>query len=134
MDKVIKAEELTANNQALTLNVAANYGGRWDIVNAAKQISKRVLDGEMSVNDINEDNFDSHICMADLPPLDLLIRTGGEHRISNFLLWQCAYAEFYFTSTLWPDFDEQAFADAVDDFNDRQRRFGLTGEQVTSQC
>lgn len=134
MDKVIKAEELTANNQALTLNVAANYGGRWDIVNAAKQISQRVLDGEMSVNDINEDNFDSHICMADLPPLDLLIRTGGEHRISNFLLWQCAYAEFYFTSTLWPDFDEQAFADAVDDFNDRQRRFGLTGEQVTSQC
>ncbi len=134
MDKVIKAEALTANNQALTLNVAANYGGRWDIVNAAKQISQRVLDGEMSVNDINEDNFDSHICMADLPPLDLLIRTGGEHRISNFLLWQCAYAEFYFTSTLWPDFDEQAFADAVDDFNDRQRRFGLTGEQVTSQC
>ncbi|MGB2427418.1 MAG: polyprenyl diphosphate synthase [Alteromonas sp.] len=134
MDKVIKAEELTANNQALTLNVAANYGGRWDIVNAAKQISQRVLDGEMSVNDINEDNFDSHICMADLPPLDLLIRTGGEHRISNFLLWQCAYAELYFTSTLWPDFDEQAFADAVDDFNDRQRRFGLTGEQVTSQC
>lgn len=134
MDKVIKAEALTANNQALTLNVAANYGGRWDIVNAAKQISQRVLDGEMSVNDINEDNFDSHICMADLPPLDLLIRTGGEHRISNFLLWQCAYAELYFTSTLWPDFDEQAFADAVDDFNDRQRRFGLTGEQVTSQC
>ncbi|MDM7860211.1 polyprenyl diphosphate synthase [Alteromonas sp. ASW11-36] len=134
VDKIEKAEALTADNQALTLNIAANYGGRWDIVNAAKHVAQQVAAGVMSLDDITEERFDQHICMADLPPLDLLIRTGGEHRISNFLLWQCAYAEFYFTSTLWPDFDEQAFADAVADFSDRQRRFGLTGEQVTSSC
>lgn len=132
VDKIRKAEALTADNQALTLNIAANYGGRWDIVDSAKQLAAKVKTGELAVDDINEDVFNQHISLAELPPLDLLIRTGGEHRISNFLLWQCAYAEFYFTPILWPDFDERAFADAVADFKERQRRFGLTGEQVST--
>ena len=132
VEKIRKAEDLTANNEALTLNIAANYGGRWDIVDTAKRLAEQVKSGQMNVADIDEGLFEQHISLAGLPPLDLLIRTGGEHRISNFLLWQCAYAEFYFTSTLWPDFDEQTFAAAVADFGERQRRFGLTGEQVSS--
>nr|WP_100642357.1 polyprenyl diphosphate synthase [Alteromonas facilis] len=131
VSKIKKAEALTQDNTALTLNIAANYGGRWDIVNAAQQLASQVERGALKPEDITESLFDQHIAMADLPELDLLIRTGGEHRISNFLLWQCAYAEFYFTSTLWPDFNEDTFAEAVSDFRDRQRRFGLTGEQVS---
>lgn len=136
VNKIKKAEALTAENTALTLNIAANYGGRWDIAQAAKQLSQDVLDGAISVDDIDESAINQKICMADLPPLDLLIRTGGEHRISNFLLWQCAYAELYFTSVLWPDFNEDAFAKAIEDFRDRQRRFGMTSEQISEapQC
>lgn len=130
IDKINKAEALTAQNRALTLTIAANYGGRWDIANAAKQITAKALSGEISLDSIDEEALNQYTCMADLAPLDLLIRTGGEHRISNFLLWQSAYAEFYFTPTLWPDFDEVAFADAVKDFQERQRRFGMTGEQI----
>lgn len=131
VEKIHKAEALTAENSALTLNIAANYGGRWDIVQAAQQIAQEVAKGSLQPDQITEDSFGHFVSMADLPPLDLLIRTGGEHRISNFLLWQCAYAEFYFTTTLWPDFNEETFAAAVQDFNERQRRFGLTGEQVS---
>ncbi|WP_100655885.1 polyprenyl diphosphate synthase [Alteromonas flava] len=131
VEKIHKAEALTAENSALTLNIAANYGGRWDIVQAAQQIAQEVAEGSLQPDQITEDSFGQFVSMADLPPLDLLIRTGGEHRISNFLLWQCAYAEFYFTTTLWPDFNEETFAAAVQDFNERQRRFGLTGEQVS---
>jgi undecaprenyl diphosphate synthase len=136
VNKIKKAEALTAKNGALTLNVAANYGGRWDIAEAAKTLAKQALDGDIDIDNISEETLNQKICMADLPPLDLLIRTGGEHRISNFLLWQCAYAEFYFTSVLWPDFNEEVFAEAVSDFSERQRRFGMTGEQVsdTSSC
>ena len=130
VDKIKKAEALTAENTALTLNIAANYGGRWDITHAAKQLVQEAIDGKLTAADVNEATLDQRISMADLPPLDLLIRTGGEHRISNFLLWQCAYAEFYFSPILWPDFNEQAFAEAVEDFSERQRRFGMTGEQV----
>jgi undecaprenyl diphosphate synthase len=130
-DKIKKAEQLTQNNDALTLNIAANYGGRWDITNAAKQICQDVQDGKLSLDQIDEASFASHTSMPNLPELDLLIRTGGDHRVSNFLLWQCAYAEFYFSETLWPDFNEDKFAEAVCDFAQRQRRFGLTGEQVT---
>ncbi|TRY31259.1 polyprenyl diphosphate synthase [Aliiglaciecola sp. M165] len=133
VDKINKAEEMTQHNSSLILNIAANYGGRWDIVNAAKQISEKVASGELDSAQIDEHKFNQFTSLADQPELDLLIRTGGEHRISNFLMWQCAYAELYFTDTLWPDFDEQAFQLAVNDFADRQRRFGMTGEQVETK-
>ena len=130
--KIRQAEQLTEQNTALTLNIAANYGGRWDIVDAAQKIAKKVQDKHLSIEQISEACFDQHTSLASLPPLDLLIRTGGDHRISNFLLWQCAYAELYFCDTLWPDFNEQVFAQALDDFACRQRRFGQTAEQVIS--
>jgi undecaprenyl diphosphate synthase len=129
--KIAAAEAMTADNDALVLNIAANYGGRWDIVDAAKQLAQKVSDGQIKADDIDETLFDQHTTLSGVADLDLLIRTGGEHRISNFLLWQVAYAELYFTETLWPDFDEKAFQLATDDFAERQRRFGLTGEQVS---
>jgi undecaprenyl diphosphate synthase len=129
--KIAEAEALTANNDGLILNIAANYGGRWDIVNATRLLAEKVKAGELDSRDIDEDIFDQLTCIADFPKLDLLIRTGGEKRVSNFLLWQLAYAELYFTDTYWPDFDEDAFQLAVDDFADRQRRYGMTGEQVS---
>jgi undecaprenyl diphosphate synthase len=131
IDKIADAEALTADNDGLILNVAANYGGRWDIVNSAKKLLEQVETGQLESQDIDESVFERFTCVADLPQLDLLIRTGGERRISNFLLWQLAYAELYFTDTYWPDFDEQAFQIAVDDFTERQRRYGMTGEQVS---
>jgi undecaprenyl diphosphate synthase len=131
--KIKQAEELTSQNTSLVLNIAANYGGRWDIINATKQLAQKVQSNTLSINDISEDVLNNHLSTADLPELDLLIRTGGDHRISNFLLWQCAYAEFYFCDVLWPDFDENVFQLAVTDFASRQRRFGLTGSQIMSQ-
>ena len=127
---VQKAEQLTANNTGLTLNIAANYGGQWDIAQAAKQLAKQVDAGDLSADDIDENALSQYISMHEQAPLDLLIRTGGDLRISNFLLWQAAYAELYFTDTLWPDFNEQAFADAIACYVSRERRFGCTGEQI----
>lgn len=127
---VQKAEQLTANNTGLTLNIAANYGGQWDIAQAAKQLAKQVEAGDLSAEDIDENALSQYISMHEQAPLDLLIRTGGDLRISNFLLWQAAYAELYFTDTLWPDFNEQAFADAIACYVSRERRFGCTGEQI----
>jgi len=129
--KIQKAETMTEQNDALILNIAANYGGRWDIANAAQLLAQQVQQGTLQPEDIDEQKLGEYISTHDLPELDLLIRTGGERRISNFLLWQCAYAELYFTDVLWPDFTEQVFQLAVDDFNVRQRRFGLVGEQVS---
>jgi len=128
-----KSEQLTANNTGLVLSVAANYGGRWDIANAAKQLASQVKNNEISLDDINEDLLHNHICLAELPVLDLLIRTGGDYRISNFLLWQAAYAEFYFTDILWPDFNDEQFEKAIDVFDQRERRFGKTGEQIKTE-
>jgi undecaprenyl diphosphate synthase len=128
--RIDKAEKLTESNDALVLNIAANYGGRWDISYAAKQIAQRVLDGGLDIDAVDESTFDSYTAFSGLPELDLLIRTGGDSRVSNFMLWQCAYAELFFTETLWPDFDGEQFQLALDDFASRQRRFGLTGEQV----
>lgn len=125
-----KSEELTVENTGLILSVAANYGGRWDIANAAKLLASQVQNNEISLDDINENSLHEHTCLAELPPLDLLIRTGGDYRISNFLLWQAAYAEFYFTEILWPDFNEDEFEKAINVFDQRERRFGKTGEQV----
>ncbi len=130
ISKIRAAEQLTANNDAMVLSVAANYGGRWDISHAAQQLAAKVQQGELAVDDINEQMLNQHTSLAHVPELDLLIRTGGDYRISNFLLWQAAYAEFYFTDTLWPDFKEQAFEQAVASFSDRERRFGKTGDQI----
>jgi undecaprenyl diphosphate synthase len=120
----------TAENLRLALNVAVNYGGRWDIVHAARQAAIAVAQGTLRVDDIDEARFGSYTSLAELPPLDLFIRTGGEVRVSNFLLWQIAYAELHFTDTLWPDFDQACLARAIEDFARRERRYGRTGEQV----
>ncbi|CRK85794.1 Ditrans,polycis-undecaprenyl-diphosphate synthase ((2E,6E)-farnesyl-diphosphate specific) [Candidatus Providencia siddallii] len=125
-DKIFKAQDLTKNNVGLHLNIAANYGGRWDIVNSVKQIYKKIKNGDFPIDEINEKTINNHICMNDQKNVDLVIRTGGEQRISNFLLWQIAYAEFYFTNVLWPDFNEIIFQDALDAFSKRKRRYGGT--------
>ena len=129
-DRIEKAENLTCNNQRMTLVIAANYGGRWDIADAARRLAQRVASGELSPDDVTVESISAAVALADLPEPDLFIRTGGEQRISNFLLWQLAYTELYFTPLLWPDFDEQAFDAALSDFSQRQRRFGHTGEQI----
>lgn len=128
--KVEAAEALTANNTGLVLNVAANYGGRWDITQAALSMAQALQRGELTVEQIGEETLGRYLSTQGLPDVDLMIRTGGDHRISNFLLWQLAYAELYFTPVLWPDFDEQVFSDAIASFASRERRFGCTGEQI----
>ncbi|ABO24497.1 isoprenyl transferase [Shewanella loihica] len=128
--QIAAAMEKTANNTGLILNVAANYGGRWDIVQAAQTLAKKVESGEMTSSQFTEEALSQHLSMQNQPEVDLMIRTGGDFRISNFVLWQAAYAELVFTDVLWPDFDEQAFKDAVAVFATRQRRFGLTGSQI----
>jgi undecaprenyl diphosphate synthase len=114
----------------MTLNVAANYGGRWDIVSAARGIAARVAAGEIAPGQIDEALFASHLALAGFRDPDLLIRTGGEMRISNFLLWQAAYTELYFTPLLWPDFGPEALDEAFSAYRSRERRFGLTSEQI----
>lgn len=129
-ERIAGAENMTAANAGLNLVIAANYGGRWDIAQAAQRLAERVETGEMSAADITPERIQSELCLADLPEPDLFIRTGGECRVSNFLLWQLAYTELYFTPTLWPDFDEQELERAVANYGSRQRRFGHTSEQV----
>jgi len=125
-----KAEQLTANNTGLNLNIALNYGGRWDITTAAKKIAAKALAGNLEINEITEELFAKHLSMTNLPDPDLFIRTSGEWRISNFLIWQLAYTELYFSDTFWPDFDETALENALHFYANRQRRFGLTSDQV----
>jgi undecaprenyl diphosphate synthase len=127
---IVAAEEKTAANTRLKLNIAANYGGRWDIVNAVRCLSRKLADGDISEEQITEQAFTRELCLVDQPEPDLFIRTGGEQRISNFLLWQIAYTELFFTDTLWPEFNEAAFDEALDWYATRQRRFGKTGDQV----
>jgi undecaprenyl diphosphate synthase len=129
-----EVESLTADNTALVLQVAANYGGRWDIAQAARQLAERVRAGELNPDQVDEAALAGTLSFPELPEPDLFIRTGGEKRLSNFLLWQCAYTELYFTDILWPDFDNAAFDQALSDYANRQRRFGRTGEQVTDQA
>ncbi|MGB5444095.1 MAG: polyprenyl diphosphate synthase [Psychromonas sp.] len=128
--KVMEAENLTENNTGLVVNVAANYGGRWDITQATKKLAALVASGELNSDDINEKMLDQFISLAGLAPVDLMIRTGGDQRISNFLLWQLAYAELYFSDVLWPDFDGQEFQNALDVFSSKERRFGKTSAQL----
>lgn len=119
-----KSEAQLSKNTGLTLVIAANYGGKWDIVQATKKIAKEIESKAMTIDDIDETLFDSKMSLNSLPAVDLLIRTSGEQRISNFLLWECAYSEFYFTQTLWPAFNEDNINEAVAEFNTRKRRFG----------
>jgi len=127
---IADAENLTKDNTQFTLVIAANYGGRWDIADTAKRLALEVQQGSLNIEDIDEKLFNSQINLNDLPEPDLFIRTGGEQRISNFLLWQLAYTEMYFTNTLWPDFKEENFMEALKSFRSRERRFGRISEQL----
>ena len=118
------ALNLTKDNTGMIFNIALNYGGRSQIVETAKKISLMVKNSEVNVDDINEDFFADQMSSSHIPDPDLIIRTGGEKRLSNFLLWQCAYSEFIFTDVLWPDFDEEELQKCIDEFNGRNRRFG----------
>ena len=128
--KISDAEALTANNTRLVLNIAANYGGRWDIAQSVKTLAQQVKTGEINPDDIDETLISENLQTANLPEPDLFIRTGGEKRISNFLIWQLTYTELYFTDTLWPEFKPADLDQAMDSFARRERRFGRTSEQV----
>lgn len=132
--QIAEAERRTAGNTGLLLQIAANYGGRWDITQAARRLAEEVVAGELSPEDIDERRFALATSFGEVPDPDLFIRTGGELRISNFLLWHCAYSELYFTPTLWPDFDKAAFGEALAEFARRERRFGQTSEQLDDKA
>ncbi|QCI20382.1 di-trans,poly-cis-decaprenylcistransferase [Buchnera aphidicola (Brachycaudus cardui)] len=117
-------EKITVKNKGLILNIALNYGGRWDIIQSVKKIINQVQKGSLNIEEISEHTFTKFLSTSELLPVDLVIRTGGEKRISNFLLWQIAYSELYFTDVLWPDFNQYIFQDAIDSFISRERRFG----------
>lgn len=129
-EKVRQAEQLTGNNDRLNLNVAASYGGRWDIVHAARELARDVASGRIQPEQIDEDLFASRLELSGSRDPDLFIRTGGEMRVSNFLLWQGAYSELFFSPVLWPDFGPEAMDEAIAAYQSRERRFGLTGEQL----
>jgi undecaprenyl diphosphate synthase len=131
--KMQSAEMQTKGNTALTVVIAANYGGHWDMCQAMQRIADKMASGELAQQPITPQLVTAHLSTANLPDPDLFIRTGGEERVSNFLLWQLAYTELYFTPTLWPDFDNKALDDAITSFKSRQRRFGHTGEQITNK-
>jgi undecaprenyl diphosphate synthase len=126
-----KAEKATEHNEKLVFNVAINYGGRWDITQACRKLAAKVANGELEADDITEKDINSEMSTAGMPDPDLFIRTSGEYRISNFLLWQAAYSEFYFTDVLWPDFNEDAFTQALIKYTNRDRRFGNAIDKVT---
>lgn len=123
----------TKNNTRLTLVLALSYSSKWEITNSVKEIAEQVAAGKLKPSDITEEIISSHLCTTKYPDPELMIRTSGEHRISNFLLWQLAYAEFYFTDKLWPDFRKQDFLEAINAYQARERRFGKTSEQISRQ-
>ena len=126
-----EARDKTQNNKRIVLTLALSYGAREEIVNTIKNISKKVVNNELSIEEIDEKIINNHLYTFNLPDVDLMIRTSGEQRISNFLLWQMAYAELYFTDILWPDFRKEHFYDAIIEYQNRERRFGKTSEQIT---
>jgi undecaprenyl diphosphate synthase len=130
LSKINQAKAKTAGNSSMILNIALSYGGRRDIMDAALKIADKIKGSALEPEDVDEELFCAHLHTAGLPDPDLLIRTGGELRISNFLLWQCAYTELYFTDTLWPDFDDDVFMAAIESFSARQRRYGMAPDQV----
>ena len=130
LDMIVAAEKQTEGNDGLRLQVAVAYGGRWDIVNATRNIAAQVAAGDIKADDIDDDVIASQLELSGIPDPDLLIRTGGEQRISNFLLWNLAYAELWFCDTLWPDFGDKDFDEALTFFANRERRYGHTGDQV----
>ena len=130
---MLQAEHRTANFDSMTLTIAVSYGGMWDIAEAAKKIAAQAVAQKIAVDDIDVALFGQHVSIANLPAVDLLIRTGGDYRLSNFLLWQAAYAELYFTQTLWPEFTVDEFDDALAVFAGRERRFGKTSEQIQQE-
>ncbi len=128
-----KAEQLTSNNTRMTLVIAANYGGHWDIAQAARQVAEKVKEGQLQPSDITDDLIQQHLSIGDLPMPDLMIRTAGEQRISNFMLWHLAYTELYFSPVFWPDFKEDEMRKALQAYAGRQRRFGQTDDQITTK-
>ncbi len=132
VQRMDRSEQRTAGNSAMVLNIAASYGGRQDIALAARALAQRVADGSLQPEQIDEELLGQQVALADLPAPDLFIRTGGDTRISNFLLWQLAYTELWFTDVLWPDFDAAILQQALDDFAGRERRFGLTSAQIAA--
>ena len=131
--KLAETEEHTAKNDTMTMVVALSYSSKLELTNAARQIAQEVKDGKLNVSDITEDTINERLWTNFMPDPELLIRTGGEVRISNYLLWQCAYSEFYFCDTYWPDFDEAALHKAIESYQRRQRRFGKTEAQVEAE-
>jgi undecaprenyl diphosphate synthase len=131
-EQLTEAMADTANNTGLTLVLALSYSSKWEIVEAVKNIAKDAMAGQLDIETINDNTIDAYLTTRNIPHPELLIRTSGEHRISNFLLWQIAYAELYFTDMLWPDFNRAAFFEAIVDYQTRERRFGKTSEQLTS--
>lgn len=129
-DELMKAIEITSVNSETTLILALNYSARWEIINATKQIAEQVKNNEISIKSINGEFFNQFLTTKNIPDPELLIRTSGEHRVSNFLLWQIAYSEFYFTDVLWPDFKKEDLYKAVLDYQSRERRFGMVSEQL----
>ncbi|MGO1071495.1 polyprenyl diphosphate synthase [Lysobacter sp. CA199] len=132
-ERMATAERQTQNNDTLHLSIAASYGGRWDIAQAARSLAQDVAAGRLDARDVDETLLASRMSLSDLPAPDLFIRTGGDTRISNFLLWQLAYTELWFTEALWPELDATLLQQALDDFASRERRFGLTGAQIAAQ-
>ncbi len=130
LEVIGNAEKLTAENHKMVLQIALSYSGQWDIATAVRGVVAKVAAGELAAADVDERHFAAELSFADLPDVDFFIRTGGELRISNFILWQAAYAELYFTDVLWPDFSVQDYYKALQEYAARQRRFGRTGEQV----
>jgi undecaprenyl diphosphate synthase len=129
--RMLVSEVRTAANPGMTLVIAVAYGGRWDLMQAVRQLATECVQGERNPVDLSDADIGAHLALHDLPEPDLFIRTGGEHRISNFLLWNLAYTELYFCDVLWPDFDAKQLAHAIDRFVERERRFGLTSEQLS---
>ena len=132
-DAIKSMEDHTSVNTSTCMVLALSYSSKWELTNAMRQIAQEVKEGTLEPNDVDEACVDRHLATNFMPEPELLIRTGGEQRLSNYLLWQCAYSEFYFTDTYWPDFGEDEFCKAICDYQHRQRRFGKTGEQVEEE-